>query len=121
MVRTIEQILGIPPMNSFDATATPMFECFSKNPDFTFRYTTLPNRIPLDELNQPLSALKGKALYYAKLSSKPEFEGIDSGDDEIFNRILWFNAKGNVRYPAKEAGKDMDDDQKTKHKKRDLK
>lgn len=117
MVRTIEQILGIPPMNSFDATATPMFECFSKKSDFTFRYTTLPNRIPLDELNQPLSALKGKALYYAKLSSKPEFEGIDSGDDDVFNRILWFNAKGNVRYPAKEAGKDTDDDKKITLKK----
>lgn len=113
MVRTIEQILGIPPMNSFDATATPMFECFSKKPDLTFRYTTLPNRTPLDELNTPLTALKGKALYYARLSSKPEFEGIDSGDDDLFNRILWFNAKGNARYPAKESGKDEDNDKKS--------
>ncbi len=110
LVRTIEQILGIPPMNSLDATATPMFDYFSKTPDLSFRYMTIPNRIPLDELNKPLASLKGKALYYAKISCRPEFEGIDAGDDGLFNRILWFNAKGNVRYPVKESGKDDDDD-----------
>ena len=32
IVRTIEQILGIPPMNSIDATALPMFNCFFRPP-----------------------------------------------------------------------------------------
>jgi len=33
MLRTIEQILGLPPMNQIDATATPMFDCFTKKPE----------------------------------------------------------------------------------------
>src|SRR5262249_37288206 len=46
VVRSIEQILGIPPMNALDATALPMFNCFSDRPsDYT--YTAIPNKIPL--------------------------------------------------------------------------
>ena len=82
---------------------------FQRKPDLAFRYKATPNRLPLDELNKPLAALKGKALYYAKASMRPEFEGIDSGDDDLFNRILWFYAKGKMKYPWKESGKDIDD------------
>jgi DNA-binding beta-propeller fold protein YncE len=98
MVRTIEQILGIPPMNIMDATAMPMFDCFSAQPDMT-PYQALKNEIPLDELNPELRALKGKALHYAKRSMEPQFDGIDDGNEELFNRILWFAAKGNTPYP----------------------
>src|SRR3954469_14069093 len=35
VLRTIELILGLPPMNQMDATATPLFECFTEMPDFT--------------------------------------------------------------------------------------
>jgi hypothetical protein len=98
MVRTIEQILGIPPMNIMDATAMPMFDCFSHTPDFT-PYTAVQNEIPLDEMNPDLRALKGKALHYAKKSMEPQFDGIDDGDEDLFNRILWFSAMGNARYP----------------------
>ena len=37
LLRTMGQILGMPPMNQFDATATPMFDCFTNTPDFTPR------------------------------------------------------------------------------------
>ena len=50
VIRTIELILGLPPMNQLDATATPMFDCFTANPDFT-PFRSVPNRTPLDELN----------------------------------------------------------------------
>ena len=98
MVRTIEQILGIPPMNIMDATAMPMFDCFTSKPDFT-PYKALKNEIPLDEMNPDLRALTGKALHYAKRSMEPQFDGIDDGDEDLFNRILWFAAKGNAKYP----------------------
>ncbi len=100
IVRTIEQILGIPPMNTIDATALPMFDCFSKKPD-AYSYTHLPNRIQLDELNQPLSKLKGAALYYAKVSMLPAYNHIDGGNDDLLNRMLWFSAKGKRNYPGK--------------------
>jgi YVTN family beta-propeller protein len=98
MLRTIEQILGIPPMNQLDATALPMSDCFSTLRDTT-AYVNLPNRFPLDKMNPPASALTGKARYYARMSATPQFDHIDGGDDDLLNRILWFEAMGNKPYP----------------------
>jgi hypothetical protein len=103
MIRTIEQILGLPPMNIQDAIANPMIDCFKTEPDRS-HYTALPNKIPLDEMNPQIISLSGESLYYAKKSLLPEFDGIDSGNDDLMNRILWFAAKGNIPYPANFAG-----------------
>jgi YVTN family beta-propeller protein len=108
LLRSIEQILGIPPMNIMDATALPMFNCFSEKPsDYTYQH--LDNRIPIDNVTPKLSSLRGATLRYAKLSLRPEFDHIDGGNDDLMNRILWFAAKGTREYPAKLAGKDTDD------------
>ena len=109
MVRTIEQILGIPPMNIMDATASPMFECFGQKADLT-PYQAIKNHIPLDEMNPPLSALKGAALRLAEKSMDPQFDGIDSGNDDLFNRILWYAMKEKARYPKRYSGKEEDGD-----------
>jgi hypothetical protein len=109
VVRTIEQILGIPPMNIGDATAMPMFDCFTQAPDLT-PYRAVPNRIPLDEMNKSLFELKGTALHYARKNLDPQFDHIDSGDDDLFNRIIWFAMKGNKAYPRKYAGKEEEED-----------
>ncbi len=98
MVRTIEQILGIPPMNAIDATALPMFACFTGK--FNNRpYTPLPNNIALDEMNKSPTALTGHAKRFALLSATPQFDHIDKGDDDLLNRILWFSVKGDEKYP----------------------
>jgi len=102
IIRTIEQILGMPPMNIQDAIANPMFDCFSTTADLT-PYTAFPNKIPIDEMNPQLVSLSGKALHFAKKSMLPEFEGVDAGNDDLLNRILWYAAKGNTPYPAKYA------------------
>ncbi|MDO9256066.1 MAG: alkaline phosphatase family protein [Bacteroidales bacterium] len=107
MVRTIEQILGIPPMNIMDATAMPMFDCFAQKADVA-PYIALENQVPLDEMNPKLSSLKGTALHYAQKSMEPQFDRIDKGDDDLFNRILWFAMKGKEKYPKRYSGKDMD-------------
>lgn len=109
MIRTMEQILGLPPMNIQDAIADPMVACFNETPDLT-PYQAVPNQVPLDEMNPPLTALQGKALHYALKSLEPQFDGIDKGDDDLFNRILWFAAKGNKPYPLIYAGDDDDAD-----------
>ena len=36
-------MLGLPPMNQMDATATPMFDCFTNTPDFT-TYDAVTNK-----------------------------------------------------------------------------
>jgi YVTN family beta-propeller protein len=108
IVRSIEQILGIPPMNIIDATALPMFNCFTnKQSDFT--YKAVQNRIPLNDINPKLAALKGQALHFAKASALPEFDHVDGGSDDLLNRILWYAAKGKKTYPVKLTGKDSDD------------
>ena len=108
MLRSMEQILGIPPMNIIDGTALPMFDCFTDKPSL-LEYKYVPTNIPLDEMNESKASLKGKALHYANMSSKPEFDLIDRGDDDLMNRILWFYGKGNVPYPWRLVGKDNDD------------
>ncbi|MDD4971199.1 MAG: bifunctional YncE family protein/alkaline phosphatase family protein [Paludibacter sp.] len=107
MVRTIEQILGLPPMNIQDAIATPMVDCFNENADYT-PFVSVKNQIPLDEMNPPLSALRDKPLHFARLSLEPQFDGIDSGNDLVFNQILWYSTMGNIPYPVKYSGKDED-------------
>jgi YVTN family beta-propeller protein len=113
IVRTIEQILGLPPMNIQDAIANPMTDCFGSKPDKTL-YVAALNNIPIDEMNPLITSLNGKALHYARKSLLPEFDGVDTGNDDLLNRILWFAAKGNVAYPSKYAGatggSDMEDE-----------
>ncbi|WP_329051356.1 phosphoesterase [Amycolatopsis sp. NBC_01488] len=46
MIRTIEQILGVKPMNQKDSAATPMSAAFTPKPDYT-PFTALPNRTSL--------------------------------------------------------------------------
>jgi YVTN family beta-propeller protein len=113
MVRTIEQILGLPPMNIQDAIANTMSDCFKDTPDMT-PYQALPNNIPIDELTAPLSSLTGKALHFAKKSMLPEFDGVDTGNDDLLNRILWFAAKGNTPYPGRFAGGNNGNDEENK-------
>lgn len=107
VVRSIEQILGIPPMNIIDATALPMFDCFSPKLNL-LAYNVVKNQTPLNDINPGLSTLTGKSLYYAKASSLPEFDHVDGGSDDLLNHILWYAAKGKKAYPAKLAGKDDD-------------
>ncbi|WEO99489.1 alkaline phosphatase family protein [Streptomyces sp. FXJ1.172] len=55
MIRTIEQILGVRPMNQKDTAATPMRGAFTQHPDYT-PFTALPNRTSLtDGLSTPPS------------------------------------------------------------------
>ena len=108
MIRTIEQILGLPPMNIEDATATPMFDVFDTVPDFT-PYTAVKNQIPLDELN-PSHPHGKKARKMAKISAKIIQKGIDGADnDDLLNRILWAIYKPHQKYPVQYTVRDERD------------
>jgi YVTN family beta-propeller protein len=100
MLRTIEQILGLPPMNQFDAAAEPMFDCFRQTPDFT-AFRAVPNRVPLDEMNPPKKKIADSLLRrQAALSGRLDFNRVDACPEDILNRILWHAAKGSaVPYP----------------------
>lgn len=94
MLRTIELILGLPPMNQMDAASTPMMECFVSKPDLR-PYTAVTNNIPLDQLNPPAKAQVNALLrHYAELSEKLPLSKPDQCDENLLNRILWHAQKG---------------------------
>lgn len=100
MVRTIENILGIPPMNQLDMTAEAMVDCFTGKPDFS-PYKAVKNNIPLDQLNPALTSLSGDQLYWAEKSLEQDLDDVDRIDEDTFNRIIWHAVKGyNRPYPV---------------------
>jgi len=99
MVRTMENILGLPPMNQLDLSAEPMTECFTDKADLT-PYKLVKNNIPLDQLNPPLVSLSGDQRYWAEKSMEQDLSEVDRIDEDVFNRIIWHSVKGYDRpYP----------------------
>jgi len=101
LLRTIELILGLPPMNQMDATATPMFDCFTSEPDFS-PYKSATNNIPLDQMNpEPKAISEPLKRHYAILSSQLPLEKVDQCPEDLLNRIIWHAQKGpHALYPA---------------------
>ncbi|NSW78167.1 MAG: bifunctional YncE family protein/alkaline phosphatase family protein [Chthonomonadetes bacterium] len=104
VLHTIARILGFPPMNQMTAMAPVMTACFTDKPDFT-PYTALPNRVPLDELNPPLSSLNKKEQYWALRSLHLPLDKPDLCEEDLLNRILWHAVRGvDAPYPEEYAG-----------------
>jgi hypothetical protein len=51
-------------------------------------------------MNMPVKKLRGKARQMAIYSSEPQFDHIDGGNDDLFNKILWYATKKNKPYPS---------------------
>jgi YVTN family beta-propeller protein len=114
MTRTIEQILGLPPMNQFDLVASPMRTAFVKGdpPADNFKpWAHVPNQVRLDEgvvasLDQTPNSAAAKVLRAAWLQKKAEvFAGKltkpDSEDADTVNHFNWYMSTGFTRpYPG---------------------
>ena len=101
LLRTMELMLGLPPMNQMDATATPMFDCFTDAPDFT-PFTAVTNNVPLDEMNPLPKLISDPRLRKdAYVSAKLPLEKEDQCPEDLFNHILWRAMKGSqTPYPV---------------------
>lgn len=86
ILRTIELILGIPPMSQYDAAATAMWRCFSTTPNLT-PFHAVPANIDLTEKNIAWNEM-------AKKSAGLDFTREDRIPDNEFNEILWKGIKG---------------------------
>ena len=86
MLRTIELILGLPPMSQFDAAAAPMITAFRDTPTL----------MPYDALQpqQSLAEVNSKNAYRAKDSDELALDRPDEADAQILNAILWHAVKG---------------------------
>ena len=100
ILRTMEQILGLPPMNQFDASATPMFDCFVDQLNLT-PFDAVPNLVPLDQMNPSPAAILDNILREdALVSATLNFREVDKAPEDILNRIIWRSIKGSqVPYP----------------------
>jgi YVTN family beta-propeller protein len=101
LLRTIELILGLPPMNQMDATATPMSDCFVDVPDLT-PYIAVTNNIPLDQMNgEPRKISDPLLRKEAYASARLPLKKPDQCPEDQLNRILWHAMKGSkAPYPA---------------------
>jgi len=86
MLRTMELILGIPPMSQYDAAAFPMVACFTDTPDLT-PFKLLRPKVPLDEINSPMA-------YGAAESVAMDFTREDATPEIRLNEIVWKSVRG---------------------------
>ncbi len=92
-LRTIELILGLPPMSQYDAAAEPMWRCFNQTANHPpFKATS--NLVDLNLKNSEVSKL-------SKISELFDFNKEDRIPDEQFNVVLWGAIHGaDSTYPA---------------------
>jgi hypothetical protein len=93
MLRTMELILGLPPMSQYDAAAEPMWRSFDTKVNKT-PFNAISPLVDLNEKNIKVDAL-------SKLSESLDFSKEDKVPDLLFNQILWKAIKGiNSEMPA---------------------
>ncbi|MBI2826334.1 MAG: bifunctional YncE family protein/alkaline phosphatase family protein [Planctomycetia bacterium] len=111
MIRTMELILGLAPMNQLDASATAMASCFTDKPDLA-PYKAVKNNIPLDRLNPDEEAIRDRRqLHWAKVSLAMPLDEVDEADEDTLNRVLWHSVRGrDDTYPAWAVAENDDDD-----------
>jgi hypothetical protein len=86
MLRTIELLLGLPPMSQYDAAATPFYAAFGVRADLT-PYVALPAEMDLGEKNTPAS-------YGARESARMDFSDGDRAPMRRLNEIIWKSVRG---------------------------
>jgi hypothetical protein len=98
VLRTMELILGLPPMSQYDAAATPMYNAYQPTADVT-PFTHRPARVPLDDRNDWTSP-------GAQASLRMNFREADMTPELELNEIIWqsIHGAGSVMPPPKRAG-----------------
>jgi YVTN family beta-propeller protein len=86
VLRTMELILGLPPMSQYDAAAMPLYDCFTSKPDFT-PYTTKPAQVDLEQRNIAVneSSKRSELFNFAKEDAAPDID---------LNEVVWKYVKG---------------------------
>ncbi|HLK67730.1 MAG TPA: bifunctional YncE family protein/alkaline phosphatase family protein [Bryobacteraceae bacterium] len=101
MIRTIQEILRIPPRTRFLKSARPMTSIFTAQTDVT-PYEHLVPKVAIDEMNAPLRALGGRRLWAARQSAAMNWNDLDDIPEDTLNHILWWDAKGyDTPYPVR--------------------
>jgi YVTN family beta-propeller protein len=91
LIRTMELLLGIPPMNQLDASASPI-DIFQAQPDLSPFKAVVPEIALNNLLVQP--AADRETARWIRESERQDFTSEDLANPEILNRILWFSVRG---------------------------
>ena len=86
MLRTIELILGLPPMSQYDAAAVPFSDCFTPIPDFK-PYRVRAANVDLEQRNVAWNKS-------AQRSQEWNFAKEDAAPDLVLNEVVWKSVKG---------------------------
>jgi YVTN family beta-propeller protein len=86
VLRTIEILLGLPPMSAYDAGALPLSAAFTGTPNLA-PFDALPARIDVKAKN-------GTTAYRAADSARFDLAEADRVDDAVMNDVLWHAVRG---------------------------
>lgn len=86
MLRTMELLLGLPPMSQYDAAAPPMYLTFGDKADAT-PYNHLEAQVDLNAKNTARA-------WGARESKKMDFDDVDRNAPFVLNEIIWRSVKG---------------------------
>jgi DNA-binding beta-propeller fold protein YncE len=119
MIRSIEMMLSLDPMNKFDAVAEPMVDCFCDQLDLT-PYRAVPSNVPLDERNPSGVTMSAADRFWLEKTQSLDWSHLDAPDPYWLNRIVWYSLfKGTRAYPGRPGEQpgtveddDGDDDEK---------
>jgi YVTN family beta-propeller protein len=86
VLRTMELILGLPPMSQYDAAAMPLYECFTDKADLT-PFTVKPAEVDLEQRNVAVneSSRRSSLFNFAKEDEVPDLD---------LNEVVWKYVKG---------------------------
>lgn len=91
LIRTMEILLGMQPMNQLDATATPI-DIFHDTPDLR-PYKSIMPEVAMDNLMNP-PARTAAAIYWMRESHEQNLAYADMADPFVLNQIIWFSVRG---------------------------
>ncbi len=86
MLRTMELILGLPPMSQYDAAAIPMWECFMASPDLK-PFAAIAATYNIHEMNVQVSSISRKSAGF-------NLAVMDAAPDLEFSEVIWKAVKG---------------------------
>jgi YVTN family beta-propeller protein len=96
LIRTMELLLGLAPMNELDANAVPM-DVFTDTPDLTPYDAAMPDVAPGNLMLAPPAS--SAARHWTIESGRQDLQNADMADPDVLNRAIWFSVRGDEPMP----------------------
>ncbi|MFN0121738.1 MAG: bifunctional YncE family protein/alkaline phosphatase family protein [Blastocatellia bacterium] len=94
LIRTMEILLGMAPMNQLDASAPPI-DIFRETPDLTPYKALMPDIAPGNLTVPP--ARDARTAYWINRTSQQDLAHADMADPRVLNEIIWYSVKGDTQ------------------------